>query len=408
MSWIDRLNNVVFTIITGDGKVFTPLWKNGETSKEFNTSINNFINVEGSKIDRRKVKARKFPLTFWFTGDNNIEQADAFDLSANDNRAWTVKHPFYGDIIGQPLSIARNDTFYNSTEITVDFWETITDEYPKQSIAIVETLMAKFVTLSSTSGIDYASKVELAPIDINIVKENSRKISLNIEKLLDNSNYSEFQLAKNNMFAKIDKIILAPADAIQSMYEIIGLPASFALSVGIRINLFKAIFNDALSVMQIKPNRNNKAYFESIGAAVLGSMANALVTPLQTDFISRTDVGNATTQMVDLFNQYKVLLDNASVQINDTNNTFIPSASTQRDLQSIIIIAINKLNEIAFGAKQERITILERDSNLIVLTHRFMGLDSEDKNIDTFRKINNIINKRLFQIKKGTPIRYYA
>lgn len=65
MSWKDRLENTVFMITTGDGKVFRPLWKSGETSKEFNATTFDFINVEGSKIDRKKVKARKFPLTFW-------------------------------------------------------------------------------------------------------------------------------------------------------------------------------------------------------------------------------------------------------------------------------------------------------------------------------------------------------
>ena len=30
MNWKDRLTDIEFTITTGDGKVFTPLWKNGE------------------------------------------------------------------------------------------------------------------------------------------------------------------------------------------------------------------------------------------------------------------------------------------------------------------------------------------------------------------------------------------
>lgn len=408
MSWKDRLENTVFMITTGDGKVFRPLWKSGETSKEFNATTFDFINVEGSKIDRKKVKARKFPLTFWFTGDDNIDKADAFDKSANDNRAWKVRHPFYGDITGQPLSVSRNDSFYNATEITVDFWETITDEYPKQSVALVDSILVKNIKLSGVSGVDYASKVILHPADVVIVKVNATKISLNIEKYLDDNNYSAYQLAKNNMYAKIDKIILAPVDAINSIYDIIALPAQFLLSVNIRIKLLTAVFNDAKSIFQLKPSRNNKSYFESVGAAVLSSISYAVITPLAKDFITRSDVATVNQQLIDLYNDYKTLLDQASISITDTSNSFSASASTQRNLQDIIIETISRLNELAFEAKQERITVLEKDSNLIVLTHKYIGLDSADENIETFRRINNIKNKKLFQIRKGTTIRYYV
>ena len=39
MSWEDKLKNTPFRITTGDGKVFTPLWVNGESSVDFNINL---------------------------------------------------------------------------------------------------------------------------------------------------------------------------------------------------------------------------------------------------------------------------------------------------------------------------------------------------------------------------------
>jgi len=105
MSWQDKLQNIQFSIKTGDGKEWFPLFKTGEKSKEFNTSIYDFIDVPKSLVERKQPKSSKYPLTFWFDGENHIETAEEFERSANDNRYWTITHPYYGTIKGQPLSI---------------------------------------------------------------------------------------------------------------------------------------------------------------------------------------------------------------------------------------------------------------------------------------------------------------
>ena len=66
MSWKDKIENGVFKITTGDGKVYKPLWKPGESSKEYNTTAHNFINLEGTLVDRKKPQSSKYPLTLWF------------------------------------------------------------------------------------------------------------------------------------------------------------------------------------------------------------------------------------------------------------------------------------------------------------------------------------------------------
>src|SRR5690606_16149755 len=71
-------------------------------------------------------------------------------------------------------------------------------------------------------------------------------------------------------------------------------------------------------------------------------------------------------------------------------------------------MALIELSKLSYQAKQERVVILDRDSNLIILTHKYFGLDEEDLNIERFRLVNNIKNRRVFNIKKGAQIKYFV
>jgi len=63
MSWKSKLDNIKFSIKTGDGKEYFPLWKSTEKTKEYNTSSYDFIDVEKSLVERKKPKSSKYPLT---------------------------------------------------------------------------------------------------------------------------------------------------------------------------------------------------------------------------------------------------------------------------------------------------------------------------------------------------------
>ena len=224
MSWLDKLENSKFTIQTGDGKTFSPLWKSGEKSKDFNTAIFEFINVEGSYVKRKKPKSNKHTLVFYFQGEDNIEKSDEFETSANDSRAWKVQHPFYGNLVGQPLSMSRNDSNLNITEISVDFWETISEGGAKKKVSPVDNLISMGVTHQNTSAQIYASKVDIKPINQSAIKQNVTNFSLKYDSILDDVNYAEYQAAVSKAMQSIDDMILYPVQAIKDINELISIP----------------------------------------------------------------------------------------------------------------------------------------------------------------------------------------
>lgn len=409
MSWQDNVENTVFTIRTGDGKLYTPdLPINYETIKEFNAATFEFIDQPGALITRKLVRARKFELVFFFQGAQNIEFADAFDTSANDPRAWVVRHPQYGDITGQPISIRRNDSKLNATEITVDFWETITTSFPVAFIATADQVIRLQAIFHFISPINYASKVNLKPADVSTVTDFATEITAIIKKGVDQVNYTSFITSVNTMMNTVNNLILAPVDAISAIHNVILQPSKFELSVALRISMIGAVYQSVRELLADAGTKNNKAFFETAAGIAVCSLAQAITTPLNSDYITRDQVVAAANNLSDMYTDYLGTLDASYVEIGDINNSFSASQETQTALQDVVLQALYNLNTVAFNAKVERLVLLTVDAQLIVLTHKYMGLDALDANIETFRTINNLKNNNVFLVPRGTQIKYYV
>ncbi len=403
MSWKDRLENITFTITTGDGKVFTPLWKNGEKGKDFNITKYDFINLDGSLIDRKKPQSNKYPLVFWFQGDDNIEQANAFEDSADDNRLWTVEHPFYGTIKGQPTNLKRNDTSYNVTEVTVDFWESIDGEFPESEISIQDNVRAKVDSVNALSADFIVENSAPSTADINLVKDG---VILTGSKFSpDTENFNDFQNLVTKAVKNSDKLVTDTLTAFQDVQSVIVAPAGFNTSVLSRINSFVEayeVLKDTIS------NLYSKFNFESQAATLISAMCQACVNPLDDDFVTRSDIEEINDILISTYDDYLATLDENQVEIYDLDNSWTPTVQIQLELVDLVFFTSKSLFSLSFNARQERTVELKEDSNLIVLTHRYMGgLDDEEK-LETFKRINNIKNDELFKVRQGRTIRYFV
>jgi hypothetical protein len=95
--------------------------------------------------------------------------------------------------------------------------------------------------------------------------------------------------------------------------------------------------------------------------------------------------------------------DNAS-----SPESYIPDANSLIGLNNIINFTISNLYDVALDSKQERSIILEEDSNIFLLTHRFYGLQEDDSSIDQFMDQNEIGLNEMLGIRKGRRIIYYV
>ncbi len=108
---------------------------------------------------------------------------------------------------------------------------------------------------------------------------------------------------------------------------------------------------------------------------------------------------------------YETFLDDMDgLQTDNAGDTlsFIPNDDVISQLSDLINFTIQNLYVIALSAKQERIIVLEADSNLILLTHRFYGLVEDDSTIQQFMDNNKIFLNEILGIRKGRTLSFYV
>lgn len=403
MDWQERIDNITFSIQTGDGKTFFPLWKTAEVEREYNTSSFEFISVYGTLVDRKKPQSRKMPLVFWFQGADNIDQADEFETSADDPRPWKVNHPFYGLISGQPISIKRVDDSLNITEITVPFWESIDADYPVSNFTVKDNTRDKHKSVYDACSKSYVNNISLASIDIAKNAQSVIDMSGEMKNLQNNNTYADFQNALNSALKAVDNLLEDPLNAIQMIQNFLDLPATYEQAVEGRIASYVNIYERMKSSIKTLAD---KKYFEAIGGALLASMALAGVTPIFGDYVLVADISKTTFGISSIYDDYMTTLDELKVSVYDVNNSYIPDATVQTELASLINYVVANLYSMTFEAKRERIVFTDKKTNVILLVHRYLGLDDEDNNIETFVTTNNIKLNELFSIEKGREVRY--
>jgi predicted nucleic acid-binding protein len=404
MSWQDDINTIIFTIITGDGKSWTPKWLNAQKSQEYNSSIFEFVNVEGSLVLRQKPKSRKFDLEFYFDGENAVEQGNAFELSARNSKYWTVKHPFYGNITCQPLSLSQDNSKYNVSKFIIPVVETILEKYPKPS-EIKEDVIANSVETTNQLQADaFANSGEINKValtsDVNYLdKIYSQIVTTNAELL-------EFKNLVSEALIELESSTATPLSIIRNIQALINYPATIVQSVEERINTFEetiiALFDS------LDGTRENKFRVEAQAGGMIGAILLASSTNIVDDYETRSKVLAIQDRVSSIYNTYLTNLDALQTDRADNDESYIPNFSAQNSLNEVVNYAISNLFDIAFAAKQEREYILDKDSNLILLTHIFYGLDSEDDNINKFISTNNIGINEILSIKKGRTIIYYV
>jgi hypothetical protein len=405
MSWQDKLQNIQFSIKTGDGKEWFPLFKTGEKSKEFNTSIYDFIDVPKSLVERKQPKSSKYPLTFWFDGENHVETAEEFENSANDKRYWIITHPYYGTIKGQPISITRNDVNLNITEISIDFWESIVFDFPKSNLSVQDNTLTKKDAVLDNCAVSYSGRKVQATEDIQKNKDATLLIAKSFEKIQGDDTFSEYQNALSKALKANDKLLSDSFDAILKTQVLIDSPSDYERTVKEKISAYKSVFTSLNTILNTVAD---KLFYESMGASTMACYCNAAVNyEFGVDYVTALEVESVASDLIQIYDSYLQLLDSVSTSNYVVEVGYQPNPIVQTQLNDLILYTLSNLYNVAFESQQERIVYVEKDTNIVLLTHRYLGLAS-DENIETFRKINDIKLKELFKIKKDRKIKYYV
>ncbi len=405
MSWKNNLDNIRFSIKTGDGKEYFPLWKDAEYSKEYNVSTFDFIDVPKSLVERKQPKSRKYPLLFYFQGDDCLDQFLEFERSADDNRYWTVTHPFYGTIKGQPLSIGVDNKNLNVSIVSVDFWESIIFDYPKSNLSIQDNTLVKKDEALQSAVLSYSARKVQEPSDINKVKQSNLVIAKSFETLQSDETNVDYQNALAKAQKSTDNLLKNPNEAILDAQALLNIPGDYVATIKAKLQSYVTAFNSLIKAPQTVAD---KLFFESQGASCIACLCNAMVNyQFGVDYVVVSEIENVSSNILSLYNVYQAQVESSATSNYTVENSYQANALLQSELYDLVMFTVSNLYNLSFESQQERFIYLDKDSNLILLTHRFLGL-ANDENIQRFREINGIKLKELFKLKKGRKIIYYV
>jgi hypothetical protein len=372
---------------------------------EYNLSEFNFPNVEGTFVDRRLRKGSRYALNILFQGANHLNESERFERSAKDRRPWVVEHPKYGRLNVQPASLNFDDTSLNYTRITGTLLETILRGLPTVTINPVDQI-EELRRLSFDSGaLLFASE---PPIPQNMAVANSAFYSAGV-----NSGAPQIQTeAYFNLFNDANSAILnataQPLSAIRALQAVIGAPAQFEISVRQRLQILSNQFAGLILTIGNISSQAGKLQFETTTGSVLSSMCSAASTPQPNDYVNMVDVLNIVQILLDTQAAFISALDTLQTDNGGDTDSYVPGFQFVTDVTDVVNFTVSELFAIAIGAQQERSILCENDTNVILLAHRFYGLDQNDANIQRIMDNNSIGLSELLDIKKGRKILYYV
>ncbi len=407
MSWIEKIKEGI-TITTGDGEVYQPLYVLSAKNIDYNVAEFNFPNVNGTLVKVGNKRGTRHNIRIIFQGENHLDVSEAFEKSCEDKRPWIVSHPFYGRLLVQKTSLQFNPTGLNTTEITGELIETISDDYPKTSID-PRDFAEQQINDTNESNVESFSNTDLSPTDINELENDIDDISdatgtPDLSESAFNDYINSYNETKNKLLDAADET-LAAANAI---VDFITKVATFDIPIPIRIQLLLEQFQILNNKIDALNTPNQKKKYETIAGAIFTAINETAITPTDNDYETIDEVTSVIDEIVSVNNQYINSLNDLQTIDGADIDSYIPDFTFVNNLNVLVNHVLSTLFIIAIDAQQQRVTVLTEDSNAILLTHRYYGLEADDSTLNKFISQNNIGINELMNIEKGRKIIYYV
>ena len=408
MSWIGRLEQRLI-IETGDGQRYTPKWNNPTTTQEFNYTAFDFPNVDGTFVDRARTRSPIRLLEIYFDGDDHVEDAERFRVSAADPRQWRILHPYWDELRVQPLRLFMDQRAYNLTKFTIRVMETINAGLPTREPSFSEEIAARKLTLNEAIANDYTNQINnIQPTEINTIEDSIDDFDsitgAVIEVEEDQVTFRNRVIAAQNA---VTNVVNDANNAIRRIQEVIDFPGQIVGNVRARIEAVIENYNRLRGRLDniSGASRNDKLYLANAGATDISAVA--VVATNNIDYNTRDEVADAIDLIIDLFDQFVIDMDAAQSDNQTELESFNVNTQVLSLTQDLVNFTIANLFEIALGIQQEHVIIVGFDTNPILMSHRVYGTDINDENLNRFIETNQIGLNEILRIPKGRELVYF-
>jgi hypothetical protein len=406
MSWLDRITDQLI-ITTGDGKKYYPSWLNAQKTRDYNYTEFNFPEIEGTLVKRLKPMGAKYNLELFFQGDDHLSVSENFDNSSKNERHWTLEHPFYGLIFVQPTSLNFDNSGYNITKISGTVIETIVeDNNPLTTIDPIDQVPLQKTNLDETAEVTFTEPITTTEVTI-LTEKTASTYAMGVPVIKLPAQAEEYYQAFVAANTAISTALSSPLLAIRTVTAMLNYPAQLEESVKVRLNLLANQFGVLRESLENLLTPSSKKLYQTNAGSVISAMCLAAATPQANDYKNASAVLLIADQLVDNYDTYLADLDTLQSANGGNTTSYVPSADVLNQLNNLINTTLSALYNIALNSRTERSIITEKDTNIILLTHRLYGLDDDDNNISELMENNGMGLIDLLQIKKGRRIVYY-
>lgn len=410
MSWEERIEQDL-VIVTGDGKTYTPKYQVASKAMEFNNSVYRFPGMPGGLVDRKEISERQFPMLLIFDGADHLDKADAFEKSSMDKRPWQVSHPYYGEILAHPVSMTFENEDLNTTVVNVTIIETIkvaevlkTTVSPKDKITS-DAEAARMTDIASISSDLPAVNVKDRGASIKTAANQFKAVS---SRIRESSDLSKYQQIYNKYVAVLNNASSATLDIAQAMHNYSTAPYLLIDTIDSRLNMFKLQYKILRRNLDTLFSRTSKRLYETQSGSILLGMALTVVTNVGDSFRLISGVLPVINLLRETYQDWVLSLDVISSPNGGVEDSYIPNGDSIQSIAGVMSYTISSLLTIALGSMQERTIRTTEDTNAVLLTSKYYGLDKNDENLSFFLETNKIGISEILRIKKDRLIKYYV
>jgi len=422
MKWIDRINATVLTVVTGDDKVYRPLFRNVNNNiqeVDMNASVFEFNDIDGAYVGRGAIGPIGIQFEFIFQGENHLEVRDDFYESTRNRTAWAISHPYIGTKTVQPIRMSYDNSRDNVSVISGTMFETIQDIYPANSSSPRQESEIQLQS-SIDAGITASNNLNLEAGDITTVGNTTddmfNKLSAGAVTDIDRGNIAEV-IAKTN--AALTTIGTDPVKYMSLLADTIRVPARFLDTISNRVSVLGESYEDLVESIQGAPSLGEKFWFEIAGAMNIVAIGEANIIPIEDiaeaqrvdigegDIVTRSQIITAINDLIERYNAYMETIGDLQSDVDNKLDSYIPDDNNIRAFQQAIFTITGNLLAIATDALQERLYTVKYDTPLVVLVHRLLGT-VDDLIIQRFAKDNGLSRDEVLVVPAGKTVTYFV
>lgn len=287
MTWRDRLRTEIL-LTSPTGQQFAAAWAGNPRTVEKKLGIFEYPKIPGAVVQDLDVGGDRYPLSFYFEGEDHDLEAERFFTACKERGTWTVNHPTKGVKVLQLITVTEEVqpvSSGNMTLINSEWIEPITAGAAASVTQQAASVQAQAQTLQTAAAEQFAAVVELdTPSKItafkNAVTATVTRVNNTLAPLRQQA--ADIQAAALSVHRGITSGLNAVALDVLSLggqiQTLVTLPGQAVTDISTRFEYYSGLISAMIGIEPDTPSEggiNAVAVQELVLTAALVSIAGA-------------------------------------------------------------------------------------------------------------------------------------